>query len=300
MVKKKRGIIRIIISILLVAALIGGAVVLIIHYSQDPQGDYESFSLKHDGETVDLLSSEMSFTTGAEERFDVSYNFVPGIPATRDYSVRIIPNKDAGFDYEVEGLPVFWSPAGESKDLSALFSLKKETSFFTLAMPYGMTIETILAELYPGKEVTVADSAALSYKPLCRLEVYSYDEKIVYKVNFTVCPAPVENVETVYDGQIFGGGGKSFPICYEVIYDESSQFVENEAEHYVIIDIKPLTAKAGDKVIFRCTENGHFLITSVDLYYNGKLQAHFGDEKGTYEFTMPPCSDVTVKVTVLT
>lgn len=188
--KRTSGIIIKFIAAVLLLALFAAGIAFIYRYTNGFNEDLKTFYLEYQGEKILTGSNEMSFSLGCQQKFDVKYTFDLG-DEVRDYTVKVLPNEDESFDYTVDGRNFLWSAAGETKDLSSFFGLKKEEKSFTLNIPSDLTISGVLMKIFPGQDVSV-DTAALEGKNLYRLEVSSYNGDITYIINFSVVPGFVK------------------------------------------------------------------------------------------------------------
>lgn len=200
--RKSSNIIVKVVAVILVVAILAAGIAIIFHFTNGFNEDFKTFYLEYEGKSIVQSKSEMQFTAGSEARFGVKYTFDVG-DEVRDYSVKISPNDEEGFTYTVGDRPLTWRAASETADLSKVFGLKKEASSFTLTFPAEMTVKTVLESVFAGGEITVPDEAAVSLKPLYRLEVSSYNGEITYTVNFSVV-VPRVSVELDRDHIIFG------------------------------------------------------------------------------------------------
>ena len=184
---KKKGsfigtIIRLIVFILIVALLLGG-IVFVFRFTNGGSESFKTFYLIHDGEDILTTNSKAVYLRGTDQRYDVKYTFDFVTNETRDYSVKIVSNAAADFDFIVDNGYYSWSY--DVKDLSSVFNLKKESTYFTFSVYEWISIKTIFQRLYPGKTVTFFNEVD-EKEYLFSLIVSSYNEKVTYKIDFAL------------------------------------------------------------------------------------------------------------------
>lgn len=183
-----------VIAVFLVCALLAGAVVAIYRFTNGFNEDFKTFYLECNGERIFSSENRMQFRRGSKYRFDVNYTFDVGKGEVRDYTVKIVANAEYSFDYIVDDERLSWK--GE-EEITQAFNLQKEDSFFTLTLPDDFTARGVLQSLYAGKEIELdpAKDEELKEKYLYTLVVSSYNEAVIYTIDFSVYfPAPVEEV----------------------------------------------------------------------------------------------------------
>lgn len=178
---KGRNAARIIAWILIILLLIG-AIVAILHFTNDGNEGFKTFYLIHDGKDIVTTHSYAYYETG-EQRFDVKYTFDVVSDEPRDYNVKIVPNTDADFDFTVEERWYSWASADE---LNGVFGLKKEADHFTFTIPEDKSITSVLEKMFPGEAVTAPSEAELPSPYLYSLIVSSYNEEVSYKIDFSI------------------------------------------------------------------------------------------------------------------
>ena len=154
--------------------------------------DFKTFTIEVDGETVVTPRSKRLFNPGTHT-VAVKYIFDAVTGENNDYSVEIKPN--GNFDYTVDGGTYAWS---DVTGLAEAFKLNKRDGGFTFEVPADSA--AVLKALYPGKTVTAPNGSALADPYIYELVVASYNEKIVYKIDFAIV-LPVEGVE-ILPGEI--------------------------------------------------------------------------------------------------
>lgn len=286
--------IRTIVTVLVIA-LLGAGILLIYRFTNGFNEDFKTFYLEYEGERVLQQSNETSFAMGTEIKFDVKYTFDFG-DESRDYNVRLIPNENESFNYTVGEKRLKWRAAENTEDLSGFFSLKKEEESFTISFPERMTVLSVLQTLYPGQEISVPNATELISKPIYRLEVSSYNGKVVYTFNFSVLPP---NLELDRDLIVFGGDPpheltEKYTISFATSPDEWSSAVDF---------VCPTEAAAGKEISFEVSVNPgfeKFKITRIVLINKntGEETEELGVGVGRFTFTMPS-NDVVINCYLL-
>lgn len=183
--KRKTNLIVRIISILLIICLLVAGIGFLYRYTNGFNEDLKTFYIEYDGGKILQSHSTMRLPRGGDVRFDVHYTFDFG-EEVRDYSVKVVPNEAESFEYTVDELYMRWRPVNETKDLSEVFGLKKEATFFTLSLPHELSIGTALQALYPDRTVSVPDAGSLDQRPLYTLEIVSYNGEISFLIDFSL------------------------------------------------------------------------------------------------------------------
>lgn len=176
--KKKNtvvGIISAIVAVLAVLLLVG----FVLKFTNGGSEDFKTFYVERDGVKLLSAQSDMDVESGKEYRFDVKYTFGVGNDTPRDYSVKVVPNPDVDFEF-MSGDDIYtW----QDVDLSGVFTLKKDATFFTLTVPEDLTLLTLLGKLYPQGEITF-DAAELTGGKFYSVIVASDNGKVSYRIDF--------------------------------------------------------------------------------------------------------------------
>lgn len=178
--QKKSTIIKIVTSVVALL-LIAGVIGFVAMFTNGFTDDFKSFYLEHNGTKIVQTETDMLFPCGEEQKFDVRYTFSD---ITKDkptgYTVKIVPNVD--FDFTVDG--DVYSFAVED-DLTSAFDIQKNEDSFSILLPRGFTLHSVLQKLYPDSTVEVPieilDKDWMPYSLL----VTSYNNKVTYRINFT-------------------------------------------------------------------------------------------------------------------
>lgn len=301
-IKTVATILAYIAGILILVAVVG----LVYRFTNGFNEDFKTFYIEQDGKQILSSSSTMSFKADTTYRFDVKYTFDTEQSEPKDYSVKVIPNVGRDFDFTVDGERYLYSKQGE---LSAAFALNKQDTYFEISTKTEMSLQNVLQSCYPGKEVIVPKEAEESNTYPYTLVVASYNESVVYKIDFCV-GVKVTGVTLDPSEIIFTGSGE---------FDEEGQEPSVPAETYSIGydtlgygSVKSIafhcqgTAKAGETVTFIIEvldlsgeyEDYHPLeVTNVVLQNadDGTDIEDLEETSGVYSFVMPE-NDVTVMV----
>lgn len=148
-------------------------------------GEYTSFYLTHEKKNI-YRDTNMTFTANKDYRFDVKYTFDFLYSEKPTYNVKIISNaKNNAFQFTVNGESQFYL---DGIDFSQAFSLQKYDSFFVFEVSKDLTLEAVLSTVYGGKTVEAPLLSVFENPYLFTLVVSSYDEKVVYNIDFTFVP----------------------------------------------------------------------------------------------------------------
>lgn len=169
-----------ILSILLVIAIVG----FVFKFTNGLNEDLKTFYIEHNGKQIVATDSQMTFDTESEHRFDCKYI---SNPDNNSYNLEVIPNvtEETDFNYTVDGVAYTWKDA---EDITACFTIDKQNGYFIISFPAEFSMETVLASLYPEKEVVISDTLPL-YQYYYTLHVSSYNGKINYYIDFNVIDA---------------------------------------------------------------------------------------------------------------
>ena len=181
--KKKTKAFSKVIAFILVILLLFAGIGLIYKFTNGFNENFKTFYVEYNGKQILAENSEIELFRGQSYLFDVHYTF-DRKDSERGYSVRIVPNSATDFDFTVDGELYSWS--GDVPELSDVFRLKKENTCFSFYIRLGMTLQTVLDGLYAGKNIKVANVVELEKQSLYTLVVSSYNENVVYKINFAM------------------------------------------------------------------------------------------------------------------
>lgn len=183
----KRGRVSKFLGMLLCIAILlclAFAFVFIFKFTNGGKEAFKTFYLTYNGADIVTMQNRMYFEREKELRFDVHYLFDKVASTPTDYTVYIETNEEADFDYMFNDSFSCWSTVG---DLSELFSLKIEETYFTFSIPADLSVQSVLERIHTGATIiapTEQDTA------LYKLVVLSYDEKVQYEIAFSVFVSP--------------------------------------------------------------------------------------------------------------
>ena len=170
-----------IIYALLILALLGG-IGFVATFTNGFTDSFKSFYVEYNGQSI-MSDTQLMLPCGEELRFDTKYVF-EDIGQKGDYKVKIVTNSnsDTTFDYLVDGVPYAYL---SDKDITHAFDVKLEDGYFTLTLPQGVTLQSILDKVYEGQEVEIEDNVDERNKCYYAMIVYSYDESVSYRIEFS-------------------------------------------------------------------------------------------------------------------
>ena len=170
-----------IIYALLILALLGG-IGFVATFTNGFTDSFKSFYVEYNGQSI-MSDTQLMLPCGEELRFDTKYVF-EDIGQKGDYKVKIVTNSnsDTTFDYLVDGVPYAYL---SDKDITHAFDVKLEDGYFTLTLPQGVTLQSILDKVYEGQEVEIEDSVDERNKCYYAMIVSSYDESVSYRIEFS-------------------------------------------------------------------------------------------------------------------
>ncbi|MBR2371917.1 MAG: hypothetical protein IKA90_03505 [Clostridia bacterium] len=179
--KKRSKVVSGIIYALLILALLGG-IGFVATFTNGFTDSFKSFYVEYNGQSI-MSDTQLMLPCGEELRFDTKYVF-EDIGQKGDYKVKIVTNSnsDTTFDYLVDGVPYAYL---SDKDITHAFDVKLEDGYFTLTLPQGVTLQSILDKVYEGQEVEIEDSVDERNKCYYAMIVSSYDESVSYRIEFS-------------------------------------------------------------------------------------------------------------------
>lgn len=177
MTSKKSVIVNLVsaVVVVLIIALLAG---FVWKFTNGGSEDFKTFYLERDGTKLLASHSNMNVECGKEYRFDVKYLF-SGDSKPREYHAEVVPNPDVDFKYVVDKKVLTW----QDTDISGVFALKKDATFFTVVIPPELTLITLFEMLYPQSEVSFNSSEIPSQK-LYSIVVTSDNENTKYRIDF--------------------------------------------------------------------------------------------------------------------
>jgi len=176
-----------IIAYVLIIACIVGIIGFIAVFTRGGTADFKTFYAKYDGQMI-LDDTDMTFTAGAKNTFEVNYTFDKVTSEKKDFYISVVPyiTDDNNFEYTAGGETKAFKDLADT-DISGCFTLVKTDSGFTFTVPVGTDMETVLASLYEsGTEIEVSDTVDVTETAYFALKLTSYNEKSVIYMPFTV------------------------------------------------------------------------------------------------------------------
>ena len=289
-------------GILILVAVVG----LVYRFTNGFNEDFKTFYIEQDGKQILSSSSTMKLETNSMYRFDIKYTFDTEQSEPKDYSVKVVPNASRDFDFTVDGERYLYSKQG---DLSPAFALNKQDTYFEISTKTEMSLQNVLQSCYPNKEVIVPKEAEESNTYPFTLIVASYNESVVYKIDFCIDvrvtgvalnPSEIiftDNSDSDQEGQDPSVPAETYSIGYDTLGYGSVKSIAFHCQG---------TAKAGETVTFTIEvldlsdeyEDYHPLeVTNVVLQNadDGTDIEDLEETNGVYSFVMPE-NDVTVMV----
>ena len=178
--KKRSKVVSGIVYILLILALLGG-IGFVATFTNGFTDSFKSFYVEYNGQSI-MSDTQLMLPCGEELRFDAKYVF-EDIGQKGDYKIKIVTNSnsDTTFDYLVDGVPYAYL---SDKDITHVFDITHEDGYFTLTLPQGITLQSILDKVYEGQEVEIEDNVDERNKCYYAMIVSSYDESVSYRIEF--------------------------------------------------------------------------------------------------------------------
>lgn len=177
--------------LLIVVALVG----FFAFFTNDFTDEFKTFYVENNGQILSD-NNEIAIPCGEDIRFDCKYTFgFLSKKETKGFNVKVIPNitDETDFDFTVDGQP--YSYSGE-KDLSGLFNITKNDNAFSINIPKGTTMQSLLSSIYSDKVVIVPDTVIMN-KPYFSIVISSYNDKVSYNIklnlNTTVTKVILDN-----------------------------------------------------------------------------------------------------------
>lgn len=164
---------------ILLALLAIGAVVMLLKFTNGGNEDFKTFYVTYNGKMITASESNMALE-GGEHKFGVKYTFdLASDP--KDFDVYVAANPDSNFEFMTDDFTRGWR---SEQDLGEIFGLKKESDGFSITIPEKFTVYSALQTLYPNQVITVPETELPKY--LYTIVVSSYNEKVVYHLNFWI------------------------------------------------------------------------------------------------------------------
>lgn len=166
--------------VLLILALLGG-IGFVATFTNGFTDSFKSFYVEYNGQSI-MSDTQLMLPCGDELRFDAKYVF-EDIGQKGDYKVKIVTNSnsDTTFDYTVDGVPYAYL---SDRDITNAFDIQKQDGYFTLTLPNGITLQSILDKVYEGQEVVIEDNVNERNTCYYAMIVSSYDDSVSYRIDF--------------------------------------------------------------------------------------------------------------------
>lgn len=171
-------IVYVVLALVLVAA-----VGLIYKYTNGFNEDFKTFYIEYDGKQILTADNKLSLKSSKTHTFTVKYTFDTEKSEPKDYNVKIIPNVERDFDYTVNGEKYLYSKTGE---LTSAFGLVKEQTQFSITILDEFNLQKVLQAVNGDKNTVVPEEAEKNNPYPYRLVVSSYNEKVIYNINFKI------------------------------------------------------------------------------------------------------------------
>lgn len=287
-----------VLAYIAVALVLVAVVGLVYRFTNGFNEDFKTFYIEQDGKQILSSSSTMKLETNSMYRFDIKYTFDTEQSEPKDYSVKVVPNASRDFDFTVDGARYLYSKQG---DLSPAFALNKQDTYFEISTKTEMSLQNVLQSCYPDKEVIVPKEAEESNTYPFTLIVASYNESVVYKIDFCIDvrvtgvalnPSEIiftDNSDSDQEGQAPSVPAETYSIGYDTLGYGSVISIAFHCQG---------TAKAGETVTFTIEvldlsdeyEDYHPLeVTNVVLQNadDGTDIEDLEETNGVYSFVMP-------------
>ena len=175
-----------IISAILVVVLCICVFGMFSQFTNGFKDGFKTFYITYKNEKILSKNTKHVFKINEANRFDVTYVFsflYEDEGRETDYSVKVISNTEESnvFNFTVNGETKTYE---QNVDLSKAFTIDKRDSYFVFTIPEDTSLKSILQTVYGG----VVESPKISdfENPyLFTLVVSSYDESVVYNMDFT-------------------------------------------------------------------------------------------------------------------
>lgn len=286
---KSMSIVRavvVIVVVLLLAAVIG----IIWKYTNGGNENFKTFTVRYGDKQIlsTDTDTELEFESGVSHYIEVDYTFDIGKSEPRDYIVKVLPNKKLeDVKFTTGGKQYLYSDA---KELTSAFTINKGATSFMITFPKNLTLKNVLEKIY-GKSVSVTEPEGHPYT----LVISSYNEKVTYRINFSIKDKAASNGSTG-SGQTNGGNTNTpstptTPTDYEyTVQYLFSGDATNLSNLSLTGDEK---AKAGATVNFKITiGDSHYSISSMRISGLSSVSENEAvkiKDNGSlsYSFTMP-------------
>ena len=190
-------IVYVVLALVLVAA-----VGLIYKYTNGFNEDFKTFYVEYDGKQILTADSKLSLKSSKTHTFNVKYTFDTEKSEPKDYKVKIVPNVERDFDYTIDGEKYLYSKTGE---LTSAFGLVKEQSLFSITLPSDYNLQKVLQAVYGDKNTVVPEDAENNNPYPYRLVVSSYNEKVVFNIDFKIIAPDIYDITLNPEEVVFGG-----------------------------------------------------------------------------------------------
>lgn len=186
------------LSVLLVVVAVG----FIYKYTNGFNENFKTFYVEYSGKQILTADSKLSLKYSKTHTFNVKYTFDTEKSEPKDYKVKIVPYFERDFDYTVNGEKYLYSKTGE---LTSAFGLEKEQAQFSITIPEDYNLQKVLQVVNGGKNTVVPEDAEIHNPYPYRLVVSSYNEKVIFNIDFKIIAPDITDVILKPDKIIFGG-----------------------------------------------------------------------------------------------
>lgn len=272
-----------IIAYVLVAFVIVGVVGLIYKFTNGFNEDFKTFYIEYNGKQILTTESKLTLEKPETHTFTVKYTFDNEKSEPKDYKVKITPNVARDFDYTVNGEKYLFSKTGE---LTAAFGLNKELTRFSLTLPYELNLQKALQIVNDGKNVVIPANAEENNPYPYRLTVASYNDKVIYHIDFKITDAEITGNGNIINGE--GNFETPTPPAergYNIEY-----LLSGDITNLTELSIDGATqAKVDETISFTITiGDENYTITGIRIsVMNADDTVTVTENNGVYSFIMP-------------
>lgn len=267
-----------IISLVLVALLLAGAIGAIWYFTDGGNEEFKTFMLSYNGEPIVNGKSTLALKAGEEHVFGTKYLFGTSTEKSKDYTVSVTPVPEVEFDYTVDGKQTTWRKAG---DLTEFFVAQKAADGFRIEIEKDFSLIRLLSQLYSPSNVIVSSLPAAD-ELLFRLTVTSYNQKVSYQIDFSVVGEGAGDV---------GQGGEDMAATHQITVDGTP----GGTTWFTYAG--PDSAHTGQRVEFFVSVRSGSPYETISEVKVSTVSGETVECEGWYSFIMPD-EDVTISVTL--
>lgn len=179
------------LTFIIIIAILGVGVYFVLKHTDNLSSEFKTFYVEYDNHHLAAESDDF-YCWGGTYRFDIVYPFDFLIEEQKGYTVNIVPNSKADkAEYVIDDRNYLFSGLS---DITAAFKIDLNDSFFTLTVPRGFNIKTVLETIYPDKTITIDEAFLNSDAAFYTLIITSYDGTQQCRVNFGIVDGFVKGV----------------------------------------------------------------------------------------------------------